>query len=76
MLLSDLPKPVFLKELPEYEHLSFLWAQGVDKAVFPDVVELLNRFRVFPPRQESPGDHTESDKLIPLNDRLDSPADN
>ncbi|KAF9024879.1 cholesterol esterase [Haplosporangium bisporale] len=40
-LLSDLPELVGVWEVPNYEHLDFLWAEGLDKHVYPYILELL-----------------------------------
>ncbi|KAG0291120.1 cholesterol esterase, partial [Dissophora globulifera] len=40
-LLSDLPDLVGIWEVPEYEHLDFLWAEGLDKHVYPHILQLL-----------------------------------
>ncbi|KAF9151429.1 cholesterol esterase [Linnemannia schmuckeri] len=40
-LLSDLPDLVGVWEVPDYEHLDFLWAEGLDKHVYPHILELL-----------------------------------
>ncbi|KAF9313351.1 cholesterol esterase [Podila horticola] len=40
-LLSDLPELVGVWEVPDYEHLDFLWAEGLDKHVYPYILELL-----------------------------------
>nr|CAG8573739.1 6523_t:CDS:2 [Entrophospora candida] len=36
VLLKQLPRPVFVKEIPIYEHLDFLWASDVHKEVYPE----------------------------------------
>ncbi|KAG0059475.1 cholesterol esterase [Linnemannia elongata] len=41
VLLSDLPEVVGVWEVPAYEHLDFLWAEGLDKYVYPHILELL-----------------------------------
>ncbi|RIA93010.1 triacylglycerol lipase [Glomus cerebriforme] len=46
VLLNQLPKPVFTKEIPPYEHLDFLWASDVHKTVFPDLFDLLSKYNV------------------------------
>ncbi|KAG0078855.1 cholesterol esterase [Podila epicladia] len=40
-LVSDLPELVGVWEVPNYEHLDFLWAEGLDKYVYPSILELL-----------------------------------
>ncbi|KAG0338985.1 cholesterol esterase [Podila humilis] len=40
-LLSDLPELVGVWEVPEYEHLDFLWAEGLERHVYPYILELL-----------------------------------
>jgi len=43
IMLKELPKHTVAKEIPHYEHLDFLWAQDVDKLVFPHVFQALER---------------------------------
>lgn len=43
VMLKELPSHTIAKEIPHYEHLDFLWAQSVDKLVFPHVFEALNK---------------------------------
>ncbi|KAF1357624.1 lysosomal acid lipase/cholesteryl ester hydrolase precursor [Lizonia empirigonia] len=42
VMLKELPRHTIAKEIPHYEHLDFLWAQSVDKLVFPHVFEALD----------------------------------
>ncbi|KAG0351923.1 cholesterol esterase [Gamsiella multidivaricata] len=42
-LLSDLPDLVGIWEIPNYEHLDFLWADGLDKQVYPHILQLLEK---------------------------------
>lgn len=44
IMLKELPRHTIAKEIPHYEHLDFLWAQSVDKLVFPHVFEALEEF--------------------------------
>ncbi|GBC04496.1 hypothetical protein RclHR1_00570052 [Rhizophagus clarus] len=44
ILLKQLPKPAFIKEIQPYEHLDFLWASDVHKTVFPKLFDLLNKY--------------------------------
>ncbi|CAB4434394.1 unnamed protein product [Rhizophagus irregularis] len=44
VLLKQLPKPVFTKEVQPYEHLDFLWASDVHKTVFPELFDLLSKY--------------------------------
>ena len=44
IMLKELPKHTIAKEIPHYEHLDFLWAQDVDKVVFPHVYKALEKF--------------------------------
>lgn len=44
VMLKELPRHTIAKEIPHYEHLDFLWAQSVDKLVFPHVFEALEEF--------------------------------
>jgi len=41
VMLKELPKHTIATEVPHFEHLDFLWAQDVDKLVFPHVFEAL-----------------------------------
>ncbi|KAG0203100.1 cholesterol esterase [Mortierella sp. GBA30] len=40
-LITDLPEVVGVWEVPNYEHLDFLWAEGLDKHVYPQILQLL-----------------------------------
>jgi len=44
VMLKELPKHTVAKEIPHFEHLDFLWAQDVDKLVFPYVFEALHQY--------------------------------
>lgn len=44
VMLKELPKHTVAREIPSYEHLDFLWAQDVDKLVFPQVFEALHEY--------------------------------
>ncbi|KAG0239660.1 cholesterol esterase [Actinomortierella wolfii] len=43
-LLSDLPEAVGVWEIPGYEHLDFLWAEGLDVYVYPHIFQLLEAY--------------------------------
>ncbi|KAJ4314788.1 cholesterol esterase [Neodidymelliopsis sp. IMI 364377] len=43
VMLKELPRHTIAKEIPHYEHLDFLWAESVDKLVFPHVFEALDK---------------------------------
>ncbi|KAF9972947.1 cholesterol esterase [Actinomortierella ambigua] len=43
-LLSDLPETVGVWEIPGYEHLDFLWAEGLDTYVYPHILQLLEGY--------------------------------
>jgi lysosomal acid lipase/cholesteryl ester hydrolase len=43
-MLRELPKHTMAFEVKHYEHLDFLWAQGVDKLVFPHVFNALRYY--------------------------------
>ena len=43
VMLKELPRHTIAKEIPHYEHLDFLWANSVDKLVFPHVFEALDK---------------------------------
>lgn len=44
VMLKELPMHTVAKEIPHFEHLDFLWAQDVDKLVFPHVFEALHEY--------------------------------
>lgn len=46
VMLKELPKHTMAYEIPHFEHLDFLWAQEVNKLVFPHVFEALRHFAV------------------------------
>eukprot|EP00158_Paraphelidium_tribonemae_P007350 Partr_v1_DN28210_c2_g1_i3_m76385 putative triglyceride lipase-cholesterol esterase len=41
---SDDSPVVFLKCVPSYEHLCFLWAENLKSEVYPDIIELVDRY--------------------------------
>lgn len=47
VMLKELPKHTMAIEIPHFEHLDFLWAQEVDKLVFPHVFEALRYYAVI-----------------------------
>lgn len=52
VLSADLPSPLtYVKSIEKWEHLDFLWADGIDKIVYPDILKLLERFN---PQLDSP----------------------
>jgi lysosomal acid lipase/cholesteryl ester hydrolase len=46
VMLKELPKHTMAIEISHFEHLDFLWAQEVDKLVFPHVFEALKHYAV------------------------------
>ncbi|KAI8971228.1 Alpha/Beta hydrolase protein [Pilobolus umbonatus] len=45
VLAADLPSPLaYVKSIEKWEHLDFLWAEGVEKIVYPDILMLLKKF--------------------------------
>ena len=44
VMLKELPQHTIAKEIPHFEHLDFLWAQDVEKLVFPHVFEALDDY--------------------------------
>ena len=42
--MRNLPQQTVAIEVPHFEHLDFLWAQDVDKLVFPHVLEALKYY--------------------------------
>ncbi len=49
IMTKALPKHTVAKEIPHFEHLDFLWAQEVNKLVFPHVFEALAS---YPPQSQ------------------------
>ena len=43
-MLDELPRQTLACEVPHFEHLDFLWANDVDKLVFPHVFEALEQY--------------------------------
>ena len=48
VMLKELPKHTIATEVPHFEHLDFLWAQQIDKLVFPHVFEALRYYAIEP----------------------------
>lgn len=49
VLAADLPSPlVYVKAIEKWEHLDFLWAEGIEEFVFPDILRLLQHFNPAP----------------------------
>lgn len=46
VMLKELPRHTMATEVPHFEHLDFLWAQDVDKLVFPHVFEALKHYAI------------------------------
>ncbi|KEF60560.1 lysosomal acid lipase/cholesteryl ester hydrolase [Exophiala aquamarina CBS 119918] len=44
VMLKELPRHTIATEVPHFEHLDFLWAQDVEKLVFPHVLEALRYY--------------------------------
>lgn len=44
VLSADLPELAYVKYIAEWEHLDFLWAEGVELHVWPDVLRLVSSF--------------------------------
>ncbi|KAF2418019.1 alpha/beta-hydrolase [Tothia fuscella] len=44
IMLKELPKHTISMEIPHYEHLDFLWANDVEREVFPHVFHTLDRY--------------------------------
>ena len=82
VMLKELPKHTVAKEIPHFEHLDFLWAQNVDKLVFPHVFTALEEhagrdhfktLKYFHKRhgnfgRESLSDLSEDDGSVPTTD--------
>jgi len=47
LLLQTLPadgKPVFVSNIPSYDHLDFVWGVNAHQLIYPDVLRLLKKF--------------------------------
>jgi lysosomal acid lipase/cholesteryl ester hydrolase len=44
VMLKELPKHTIAHKIEHFEHLDFLWAQDIDKLVFPHVLEALRYY--------------------------------
>lgn len=44
VMLKELPRHTYAQEIKHFEHLDFLWAQDVDKLVFPHVFDALGYY--------------------------------
>jgi len=44
VMLKELPKHTIVHKIDHFEHLDFLWAQDIDKLVFPHVFEALRYY--------------------------------
>ncbi|KAH8549982.1 Alpha/Beta hydrolase protein, partial [Umbelopsis sp. PMI_123] len=44
VLSADLPELAYVKYIAEWEHLDFLWAEGIELHVWPDVINLVESF--------------------------------
>lgn len=44
VLSADLPELAYVKYIAEWEHLDFLWAEGIELHVWPDVIKLVDSF--------------------------------
>jgi lysosomal acid lipase/cholesteryl ester hydrolase len=40
------PKLAFVKKIQGWEHMDFLWARGLEKKVYPDIIYLLSYFNL------------------------------
>ncbi|KAI8889909.1 alpha/beta-hydrolase [Backusella circina FSU 941] len=45
-LTAHLPKLAFVKNIKGWEHMDFLWANGLEKKVYPDIIYLLTHFNI------------------------------
>ncbi|CAG8568924.1 12266_t:CDS:2, partial [Dentiscutata heterogama] len=50
MLLEQIPKPVLVREISEYEHLDFIWASDINHKIFPVIFYLLRKYNVIDDR--------------------------
>lgn len=61
VLSADLPSPLaYVKSIEKWEHLDFLWAEGIEKIVYPDILKLLSQFN--PHHEGSPHYHQQQQK--------------
>lgn len=44
ILQTELPPLAYVKSIHGWEHMDFLWAHGLEKKVYPDIVKLLEHF--------------------------------
>ncbi|CAG8601432.1 5148_t:CDS:2 [Diversispora eburnea] len=47
MLLKQIPTPVLVREIVDYEHLDFIWASNVGIQVYPELFDLLRQYNVY-----------------------------
>ena len=76
VMLNELPANTTAREVPHYEHLDFLWANDVEKLVFPHVFEALEqhagRERFNDRFSKSPlQDRREARKIMDIGDNTD-----
>ncbi|KAG2236776.1 hypothetical protein INT48_006960 [Thamnidium elegans] len=56
VLSADLPSPLaYVKSIEKWEHLDFLWAEGIEKIVYPDILKLLQQFNPYRGPQQKEG---------------------
>lgn len=48
ILKSNLPPLSYVKNIHGWEHMDFLWAHGLEKKVYPDILRLLEHFNSPP----------------------------
>ena len=48
VLKSNLPPLSYVKSIHGWEHMDFLWALGLEKKVYPDILKLLTHFNHSP----------------------------
>ncbi|KAI8992188.1 Alpha/Beta hydrolase protein [Mycotypha africana] len=62
VLAADLPSPLaYVKSIQKWEHLDFLWGDGIEYLVYPDILKLL---QIFNPRLPPPSEN--SSAAVPL----------
>ncbi|KAI9190574.1 Alpha/Beta hydrolase protein, partial [Polychytrium aggregatum] len=59
-VLKEAPTTVFCLRVEEYEHVHFLWGVGIEKAVFPAILGLLNDYGSS---IETPSQMTDTDEI-------------
>lgn len=65
VLKAELPPLLaYVKKLHGWEHMDFLWARGLERKVFPDILRLLEKFN-YEINTESNPEYFEIDAFAP-----------